>query len=434
MIFYSTRKGTNTFVLTIIGLLFLLLTSCQKESDIVNSNLGPTIVKRDLCQQDICIGSWNAQLFDAVTIGDGFPEAYLGFLDLGPECEGSNCDKRALAICAYVDVHFDGAPDVMTFQEVFETDACNTLIDCMTSRGYGFNSGCSESTGLITFSKFEMTSETITFEDVIGHNVASGWDQFKDKGFTLSEIQLDECDCKVQIINTHLNAGPSSNDQNIRILQMEAIDEIASENSDPCQTLFFTGDFNFDTSIIPNGFDVIRANTLFGPAGVTPSPTSSSGTVLDYVLVSTDDSTNISNVTYQTHCGCRTFPDQCWWDVSISYYIENNLEIPEPHEIPSWDDYNEIPTEFLDCGDCITKHCVSVPTAFLSDHRAVEACMTVSCDEDCSTVPPVGDCDPPCEQGYFCFRGKCVEDINSNSCYPPCPENEQCIEGNCVPL
>jgi len=83
----------------------IFFTSCQNGTlENKGNKIGDTMASTRGGTENICIASWNAQLLD---VGDLFGS---------PQCEGAECDARAVALCEQVSTLLDPAPDIINFQ------------------------------------------------------------------------------------------------------------------------------------------------------------------------------------------------------------------------------------------------------------------------------------------------------------------------------
>jgi len=290
-----------------------LIIQCTKDDliDKSNSNTDGTIHLRS---SNVCVATWNAQLFD---VGDLFG---------GPQCEGTECDIRAQEICDQVAEMLNPSPDIINFQEVFEEDAAMQLIECMEANGYAFNTGFDASTndpdcwnplgvlngetegsGLITFSKHPIVNvESEDFEDCNGCT-SDGNDCYADKGMILTDIELP-CGTIISNLNTHLDSSDDQDDIDARRSQLEQMKEFLDANVDEDDVLLLSGDFNINR----NSIEYLNMLAILGYptntadlAGVPDGVTSSSNTTIDYIL-----GQNLITSTYQVYYQTTV----CWWE------------------------------------------------------------------------------------------------------------------------
>ena len=278
----------------IFTLLALLLSSCAKD------NAGQV-------ENELSILSLNAFLLDT-------PD-----LTAGPSCE-SECIARAESICAVITNNFDRFPDLLFFQEVFEEDACASLRSCLMDMDYAFHSPClerdtswantcliksSKSSGLYLASRRALNDYTFqSFTDCNGC-LLQGADCQANKGFQYANIDIED-NCKLHIINTHLDAGDRSNDEAARSLQVQQIaDFILGLNVDEKDLIIYGGDLN--TTTLGELLEVelrLSANSLNKDVA-----TSLSGRVFDHILLPASATLSGESISLAQTCN----PDCTGW-------------------------------------------------------------------------------------------------------------------------
>lgn len=335
---------------------------------------------------------------------------------------------RAQAICQQM---LAEDPDIINLQEVFADEAVEELTECLEDAGYFVINN--QDAGLLTASKFPISSSYFEEYDsehgVFGH----GHDTWKKKGFLAAHVELEE-GCLLTAINTHLDAGGDSESKCAKINQLIQMNNYLN-TLDSDVPVFIGGDFNInavDNNPMGWGFNdecfillgsgevslgdiqnqslfsllnqVMDATPIHTLTGTTLGPTSLGGSsVLDYFLLA-NNSEFVTNLMIENLDVCEN--SNCWM-----VYAD-------------WDGI-----EFITCDEEEMLYNISigysaVPAAVgcVSDHSPVRTCFSYDCDGQPPAPPYTGggntNDDPPGP---------------TNDCFPKCPPGEQCINGLCVP-
>ena len=361
--------------------LFMLMTSCEEnlimQSNQETRNSSGISTRGDT--ENVCVASWNTQLLD---VGDIFGD---------PQCEGAECDARAEKICEQVSNLLDPSPDIVNFQEVFEADAAQALIACMTANGYPYNTGfdpnqngtdCfsntdiiifsiaqseSEGSGLITFSKYPIISTVSEdFEDCNGC-IGEANDCLAEKGMVLTEIEVSP-GCTIFNFNTHLDAGDSNEDAATRAKQLEQMKNFLKNNVPDGSPLLVSGDFN----IKRNSSEYHKLVTALGSAkntalmagtkdGITsPASEDDPASTLDYIF-----GQGINSATYKVYYQ----ETKCWWEYREVIKTPKGPKEFGDYDIWDLDPNGEIDWDNLEASDFI----ISVTTHRYYDEADIPA-------------------------------------------------------------
>jgi len=314
--------------------------SCSKDNEIDNqSALDQELDARST--HDICIMSWNTWLLDTPT--HPFGES--------PQCE-ENCENRALSICETI---LESGVEIVNLQEVFEDAGAQPLIRCLEDAGYQVL--WDKTSGLLTASTFEM--ELGAYQTFSAEN---GWDKFKDKGFVIHNIKIDD-DCYIHNVNTHLQSGGGILSTFNRKRQWAQLTRTLRFFNDFGEFII-SGDLNMDYG---SGESEIIGESGFNPSfvlsGDSAEPTKEgSDDVLDYILF--QENTQISNVTTEVlACEETTY-----------FNIIDNFQEDEFSYFGDEAPVDRYPEPFYTIeGPWSTENCVS-------DHYPVLSCFEYDCD------------------------------------------------------
>jgi len=94
------------------------------------------------------------------------------------------------------------------------------------------------------------------------------------------------------------------------------------------------------------------------------------------------------------------------------------------------------------CGGCACEACVCAMDPFCCESQWDSICAG-ECLEECGGCPPVELCDPPCDDGFDCIAGECIEcipdcaglacgDDGCGGVCGMCPEGTGCVGGACL--
>lgn len=410
----------------ILILLLGTLFSCTRDEFIAPEEENFNSERITQRQKDLCVMTWNAFLLDTPDIGGG------------PQCEGASCIARANEVCQRV---LEEDPDVINLQEVFEEEARDALVSCLRAGGYRHIRHELDA-GLLTASKFPIT--TTYFEEYESEHgwLGHGWDTHKSKGFLSTRIKLDS-GCYLQNINTHTDAGEDCESAYARLNQLIQLNNYMSGvNSDI--PILIGGDFNIDVHdddvidfcwndefrilvndnefpiedlFSKNEFDLLKqimdADPVHEIFGTSIAPTASAGQVLDYFLLR-NNANNVTITSVENPDVCPTV--ECW-------------EIMQENQHYDYDDRS-----FVVCDEADMQYYVDTGEYYVvdswtyedcvSDHQPVKTCMTVECPEP----DPCDSCLPT----EYCLNGICYPEIEDDPC--DCRPDEECVRGECIPI
>ena len=402
--------------------LTLMFLACSKDTiGPDNNQLNQT--KIGLRSDEVCVTTFNAFLLDTEPIGVDLPA--------GPQCDGIDCINRALEICSFLNLALSDS-DVIMLQEVWVEEAGEALIECMTIHGYTYNTGFDSSSGLITFSKKEIVTTNFVEFDA-EHGVTScGNDQWKDKGFLHTKIDIGECN--FDFINTHLDAGECPLDLVARADQLAQIRTYIYRHIGD-DGYILGGDINIDFSSpeFSRINSILGATTSFDGLGVAPGASASGGnSLLDYLLY--DDNGTVTPTSYLEGFGGRyrycyyTFTQDFFdslseeeiYDIFVELHGEpdigpnDDLGITVPRLLATWGSLSDVPLQYQSVVEQICSE-RDLDHHNPSDHSPITSCFEIECDDD-STNNNGGNNGGP-----------------TTGCVPKCPPNHDCINGECVP-
>lgn len=254
-------------------------------------------------------------------------------ITIGPSCE-ADCTRRAESVCEVLNNRYTPLPDLLLFQEVFESDACASLAACLSSLGYDYTSPClegdlnwenpclvesSKSSGLFLASKTEFKAYNFQSFDACNGCVLRGSDCQANKGFQYAEQSLDG-NRKLHIVNTHLDAGSGNKDVETRESQsIQILDFLSNMQIDDCSIVVIGGDLNTEELTELENFtsslDVRSTNISIG--------TSLSGKVLDHILLSTIAGGENINIQLSQTCN----PECSNWFESDHFALEASFKL-----------------------------------------------------------------------------------------------------------
>lgn len=265
-------------------------------------------------------------------------------------------------ICSFIedlvinDMGFE--PDIVAFQEVFESGGSETLINCMNALGYNVVSGnpinhdpitgpehcldvISKGSGLLTFSKVALISEV--FEEYNDCNgCGTNADCFADKGFLVSEYSFSSGP-NVKIINTHTDAGGLPGDRMARFKQTQQLGEWTQNggtNFDANFKLVAMGDFNTESLTEINSYLVDNCNMTSLNTTITTQTCYNCVKVLDHILTADDAITPNSIVDFEVISSVHQNAEPnafCNWQYEFTYPGSSETEIFQ------WQTYAQVP-------------------------------------------------------------------------------------------
>jgi len=360
----------NQIKFVLVATMLLTFISCSDEGDPqILENKGAL---KSNSMESINIMTWNVALLDA-------PDFITDFLGTGPTCEGNNCAARASAKCSFLDRFIIGttnfSPDVVAFQEVFEPEARDAIVDCMAGLGYNEVHGTVESStaltkrcnntiiqdhkgsGLLTFSKLPIIAQD--FREFFACEGCSGRgnDCFADKGMLLSDVQLSNGQI-VRIVNVHLDSGNHSQDLSARIAQQNQINSQMRINLPTSGKVIAVGDFNTENLQEINDLENRLALRSVNKTVSTQAYVGVSSKILDHIL--------IEESYFPAYVSDEEVVNECLWTYIISFpgsSEEERLEWSTFEEIPSFFQANA----FLNCSTVMQRY---------SDHKPVIATIT----------------------------------------------------------
>ncbi len=289
---------------------------------------------------------------------------------ISQSCHTSNCEEEVELvgdfICGLGDKY-----DVINFQEVFESDARDRLIEKLEDCGYLLfkyddTYHGTKNSGLLTASK-KYIKKTF-YEEYIDE---SGTDIFSTKGFLHTKIEMAP-GCYYDIINTHLQSSGTIVDitsinlkpDSIRTLQLEQLNRYIGRMSEPSSGIIIAGDFNIEwDSDEKNKFEtILNAKTAFelsGDNGGISHPDDNS--LLDYFVLMQGD---YNEIYYKV----RQIPP-CKYGVSeTDISVKLNL-------LTNWD-FDSIVDDEDSIPFVLQPFKYSICT---SDHNLIELCVKVAC-------------------------------------------------------
>lgn len=369
------------------------MSSCQKTEDVIEIGLESNNISIHNRTVDICFTSYNIGAFceELPLVGD----VHNTINDNGgPEAYGN-------AICEMVNAM---GSDIVNLQEVWCEEVADAITECM---GEDVDIEFDIGSGLMTISTLPILETSFT-----GFNKGKGFDALKGKGFLSTTIEIDDPDsengnCELILINTHLQAdggltdggfipalttGMFNTTRGVRESQLGQIEDHI-EDQDPCTPILIGGDLNIErgTEEFNEMLDVFAAQ----PAHlVTRSPTSTSGSTLDYYIINSYDDhlQRFNDVSTTVFDGCTEYSEVSRYRVRSEWLIEED-----------WDEVNEQTDifntlhqaqNFLDdlnpddvVSAVIEQVTIRVCTNRLenvSDHHPIQTCFDdFDCDAEC---------------------------------------------------
>ncbi|TDF42149.1 hypothetical protein EYS14_04765 [Alteromonadaceae bacterium M269] len=181
--------------------------------------------------QNVSIMTFNADLFNAPSVFG------LGF---GPQCDGSDCRRRAGSIAEKVIAE---NPDVVLLQEVEASDAINIIRTRLRSEGYIVTND--KGSGLLTATKFPIVNRYFEEYREKHGTLGDGGDAWVDKGFLSTTLAINGQ--HVNVINTHTDSKNDCEDSYTRMHQIYQFTDYL--NTRPSNTpVLFGGDFNMNVN------------------------------------------------------------------------------------------------------------------------------------------------------------------------------------------
>lgn len=373
-------------------MMMLYVTSCSKDSNVfVENQKNIPFELREV--HDLCFMTWNAAL--------------------GLGTDGALSDEEsALEICNQV---LAQDPSVLTIQEAWDGDSAEILKECLEANGYcvSYNPGphannifgsgalsALNADGLMTAVKKELGAcdemeQNSTFVEFECENgiINDDNDALADKGFLITEITMEN-GCTMNVINTHLDAGGSDDDQCARVCQIIQLNEYMLENN--CGVSLLGGDFNINALSeaeiaekcieefdLPEGqteFDILKFlfdgdPTMIHSQSPPLNPTSlGGGGLIDFHMISNFDKSfiDITSVTNVDMVCTETF--------EVRYrggFLNLKLKTATFATLAEAEDF--VKNEEND-GIIIGPIRVCHRAEDISDHTPVETCLEYDCD------------------------------------------------------